>query len=183
MNPDERQSAVFLDRDGTLIEDRGHLRLASDVVFYDDTFEALRRLQVRYRLFIVTHQPGVGQKDITLDDVSCVNEYVVSQLAAAGVNIAATYVCPHRRADGCECVKPKPYFLHKAAEDFHIDLTRSFVVGDHPHDVKLARNAGAQGLYVRTGHGLKHLAELPEDVLVVEGIGQAADYIVSSSRR
>ena len=183
MSPDRRQSAVFLDRDGTLIEDRGHLRVPSEVVFFPDTFDALRRLQKAFTLFIVTHQPGVAQKTISAEDVDRVNAHVVARLAAMGVSIRATYVCPHQRTDGCPCIKPKPYFLQRAAEDFCIDLRRSFVVRDHPQDMMLARNAGAQGLYVCTGHGLKHLHELPEDALVVGGISGAVDWILTPPQR
>lgn len=178
-----RRPAVFLDRDGTLVEDRGHLRATSEVVFFPETFDALRKLQQAFALFIVTHQPGVSQKTVSMEDVDRINDHIVSKLAAAGVNILATYVCPHRQTDGCPCIKPKPHFLRKAAEDFGIDLPRSFVIGDHPHDVMLARNAGAQGLYVCTGHGLKHLRELPEDALVVGDIGEAADCILLSSHK
>lgn len=183
MDPDKQQPAVFLDRDGTLVEDRGHLKVPSDVVFFHDTFDALRRLQRVFRLFIVTHQPGVAERTVSMEDVERVNNHIVTQLAESGVSITATYVCPHMRADGCGCIKPKPHFLLKAAEDFSIDLRRSFVIGDHPHDVTLAHNAGAEGIYVCTGHGLKHLAELPDRVLVAGGIGEAADCILSPSRK
>ena len=82
---------------------------------------------------------------LTLEQVERVNAHVVSVLAEAGLTITATYVCPHRRGDGCHCIKPNPHFLHQAAEQHGIDLRRSFVVGDHPHDVELANRAGRKG--------------------------------------
>jgi histidinol-phosphate phosphatase family protein len=170
--------AVFLDRDGTIIEDRGHLADASEVVFYPDTVAALQRLQERFLLFLVTNQPGVARGIITLGDANRVNARVVSYLAEHGVTITAAYVCPHQRADGCLCIKPNPHFLHQAAAEHGVDLRRSFTVGDHPHDVELARSVGAQGVYVRTGHGSKHLAEVPAGVVVVSGIAAAADWIL-----
>lgn len=87
------------------------------------------------------------------------------------------YVCPHARGDGCACIKPNPYFLHEAARAYAIDLRRSYVIGDHPHDVVLARNAGAQGIYVLSGHGRRHLDGIPAGTVVVEGIREAADLI------
>jgi D-glycero-D-manno-heptose 1,7-bisphosphate phosphatase len=171
--------AVFLDRDGTLIEDRGHLADPSEVVFYPDTVEALRRLQERFLLFLVTNQPGVARGLISRRDVERVNARVQSDLAQAGVTITAAYICPHQRSDGCQCRKPNPHFLLRAAAAYGIDLPRSFTVGDHPHDVEFARSVGARGMYVRTGHGEKHLAELPAGEIVVAGITEAADRILA----
>jgi histidinol-phosphate phosphatase family protein len=173
--------AVFLDRDGTIIEDRGHVADPAEVVFYPDTVDALRRLQEHFLLFLVTNQPWVARGILTLEQVNRVNARVVSHLAEHGVTITAVYVCPHERSDGCACIKPNPYFLHQAAAEHGVDLRRSFTVGDHPHDVEFARPVGARGVYVRTGHGSKHLAELRPDEIVVAGIGAAADWILQSS--
>lgn len=173
------QGAIFLDRDGTIIEDRGHLRNHSGVVFFPDTFKALQQLHRHFLLFIVTNQPGVAEGVITRDDVDCVNAHIRAAIADHGVEIRDLYVCPHRRSEQCACIKPKPYFLKRAAERYGVDLSVSFTVGDHPHDVQLARNAGARGIYVLTGHGPKHLNELPQDTEIVSGIGQAAETILS----
>jgi histidinol-phosphate phosphatase family protein len=171
--------AVFLDRDGTLIEDRGYLSTPEDVIFYPETVPALRRLQRTFLLIVVTNQSGVAKGAISRIDVNRVNTHMANRLARKGVHICAIYVCPHDRADGCVCIKPKPYFLHRASEEFSIDLSSSFVVGDHPHDVEFARSVGAQGIYVSTGHGLKHLSELPEEEVVVADIADAAEWILS----
>jgi D-glycero-D-manno-heptose 1,7-bisphosphate phosphatase len=173
--------AVFLDRDGTVIEDRGHLAHPSDVVFYPDTVDALRRLQERFLLFLVTNQPWVARGILTSEDVDRVNAWVVAHLAEHGVVITAVYVCPHERSDGCSCIKPKPYFLHQAAAEYGLDLPRSFTVGDHPHDVEFARSAGARGVYVRTGHGSKHVDDLAADEIITAGIAEAADWILRAS--
>jgi D-glycero-D-manno-heptose 1,7-bisphosphate phosphatase len=171
--------AVFLDRDGTLIEDLGHLRDASEVVFFAETVPALRRLQPHFILFIVTNQSGVGKGELTLDEASRVNDYVVRRLRERGVEMAAVYCCPHRRDENCACIKPKPFFLEQAAREHGLDLRRSFAIGDHPHDVEFARNADATGIYVLTGHGLKHQAELRGDEIVVADIAAATDWILA----
>ncbi len=173
-----KKTAVFLDRDGTIIEDRGHLRSASDVVFFDDTFDALRKLQKYFLLFIVTNQSGVAQGAITRADVNRVNAHVVSTLNRQGVRIRDLYVCPHDRSDGCRCIKPKPWFLQRAAAMHGLDLGGSFTIGDHPHDIKFAHNVGAAGIYVLTGHGQKHLGELPENVETASGLYDAAEIIL-----
>jgi histidinol-phosphate phosphatase family protein len=170
--------AVFLDRDGTIIEDRGHLRYPSQAVFIPGAFDALRRLQEEFLLFILTNQSGIAKGLITREDAERVNEHVVERLAEAGIRIADVYVCPHERTDGCPCIKPKGYFPQAAAGRYGIDLTRSFAVGDHPHDVELADTIGGRGVYVLTGHGERHRAELPPDAVVVRDIAEAAERIL-----
>jgi len=152
--------AVFLDRDGTLIEDRGWLRDPAEVVFFTDTFEALRDLQQMAELFIVTNQSGIARGLLTAADADRVNQFTVERLAAEGIRIRAVYTCPHQREDRCGCMKPEPYFALQAAADFNISPEYSFTVGDHPHDVAMAHRFGGKGIYVLTGHGAKHLAEL-----------------------
>lgn len=169
--------AVFLDRDGTIVEDRGDLSDPAQVVFFRDTIPALRCLAEHFALFIVTNQSGVAKGTITIEDVKRVNGYVEKYVAAEGAPIAATYVCPHQRSSGCKCIKPNAYFLKEAEREFGIDLRRSFVIGDHPHDVELATHVGATGIYVLSGHGMKHRDELPAGTEVAGGIMEAAEII------
>lgn len=174
-----RKAAVFLDRDGTIIEDRGHLRDPSEAVFFPETFEALRKLQEHFYLFIVTNQRGIAEGKITRREANRVNRGIVSALFDRGVEVQDVYTCPHRRSDNCRCIKPKPYFLSKAAKLYGINLNASFTVGDHPSDIQLAKNVGARGIYVLTGHGWKHLGELPEDTEIASGMAEAAETIMS----
>jgi D-glycero-D-manno-heptose 1,7-bisphosphate phosphatase len=177
-----KNAAIFLDRDGTIIEDCGYLKNPSDAVFFPETFEALRKLQDYFLLFIVTNQRGVAEGKITLRDVSCVNRGIVCALFRRGIKIQNVYTCPHCRLDNCHCIKPKPYFL-KMAMNFHgLNIKRSFTIGDHPHDIQLAKNAGARGIYVLSGHGQKHLSELSHDTEVAAGIMDAAEKIISTYR-
>jgi D-glycero-D-manno-heptose 1,7-bisphosphate phosphatase len=179
----ERTGAVFLDRDGTIIEDGGHLRAPSEVVFFADTVPALARLQKQYRLFIVTHQAGVAKGLMSADEAARVNDYVVGELRRHGIVITRVYCCPHDRKEGCVCIKPKPYFLQEAVRAYGVDAAGSFAVGDHPHDVAFAENAGATGVYVLTGHGVRHRHDLPPNRTVVSGIREAADWILGTRNR
>jgi len=174
-----KRKAVFFDRDGTFIEDRGDLRDPGEVVFFPDTEDALRALQKDFLLFIVTNQSGIGKGRITRAEAAAVNAYVERRLLEKGIRIEAVYCCPHRRDEGCPCIKPNPYFLHQAERDFDLNLSESFVVGDHPHDVTLAENAGARGLYLLTGHGMKHRDELPSGRIVLRGIREAAAWMAA----
>jgi D-glycero-D-manno-heptose 1,7-bisphosphate phosphatase len=170
--------AIFLDRDGTIIEDRGYLEYPSQVVFFNETFSSLRRLSELFDLFIVTNQSGVAQGVISIENVKRVNYYIESTLKDRGIKIVDTYVCPHDRSDNCECIKPKPYFMKKAEREHDIDLLRSFVIGDHPHDIEFAENVGAKGIYVLTGHGIKHRNELSPTTLIAYGISEATESII-----
>ncbi len=173
-----RKPAIFLDRDGTLIEDRGHLSHPNDVVFYPDTANALLRLQRHARLFIVTNQSGIGKGLITAADADRVNNHVVEQLRQKGVQIERVYCCPHRRDENCSCMKPAPLFMEQAEQEYGLDLSASFAIGDHPHDVHFAENAGGTGIYILTGHGQQHRNELPAETTVLPGIREAADWII-----
>ena len=101
------KSAVFLDRDGTIIEDRGHPGSPSDVVFFPETFPALRKLQEYYLLFIVTHQPGIARGIVSAGDVGRVNSYVVSELVQCsavvpGIRQAAEHILDAAFRRQCE---------------------------------------------------------------------------------
>jgi D-glycero-D-manno-heptose 1,7-bisphosphate phosphatase len=172
--------AVFLDRDGTLMEDLGYLDDPARADLFPDTIPALRRLGERFLLFIVTNQSGVGKGLIRYDDVCRVNERVRKTLDEAGIPIREVYCCPHQRSDGCLCRKPNPHFGKLAEQAHGVDLGNSFVVGDHPADVEFAANLGARGIYVLTGHGRKHRDEVTVPCAVVPGIAAAVEEILSA---
>ena len=175
-----KMQAVFLDRDGTIIEDRGHLGSTQDVHFFDASIPSLQKLQKLFMLFIVTHQPGISRGLITKEDVDDVNTYIRDVLMEHEIHIQEIYVCPHDRSEGCSCIKPNPYFLLRAEQDYNLDLQRSFTIGDHPPDVDLGKNAGATGIFLLSGHGKNHRHEIDDDTIVVPGIGEAVTYILDS---
>ena len=175
------KSAVFLDQGGTLLDDT---RTSYDRVtredFFPDVFDALRKMQRKHQLFIVTNQSSVGLGRVSRTKAQAFNRKVNEVLKSAGIEIVETFACMHKRDDGCQCMKPNPYFIHKAQKKYNLDLTRSYVIGDHPHDVTFAENSGLKGLYVLTGHGEKHRDELSGEVSVFPTMQAAADYVCSS---
>jgi len=173
--------AVFLDRDGTLIEDNGYIDRIEDVFIYPFTVDALQLLQKEFLLFIVTNQSGVGLGKISGESAENINQHVRSVLQSHGIKIQRIFCCSHSRDDACECIKPKPYFLLKAMELYNIDIARSYTIGDHPHDVAFGENAGATGLYVLTGHGRKHVEELPPGANIFSNLYDAALWILQRS--
>ncbi|MFH1966116.1 MAG: HAD-IIIA family hydrolase [Acidobacteriota bacterium] len=175
--PDSRK-AVFLDRDGTLIEDVGFLSTPDGICLYSDTIDALRRLQKEYLLFVVTNQSGIARGQLSIAQVDAINRKLDGNLSEQGIQIQEWYVCPHEKKDFCQCMKPYPSFLLKAAEEYRLDLRESFIIGDHPHDALTGRDLGVFGLFLLTGHGGKHLAELPPGIPVFHRLTDAVDWII-----
>lgn len=172
-----KKTAVFLDQGGTIIYDDCRDKNITLDSFIPGGFDALRKLQEKHLLFIVTNQSSVGLGKISREDAECLNSNVRRLLNDGGIRIIEHYACMHKRDDQCECIKPKPFFLRKAENEYGISLENSFVIGDHPHDIEFASNVGARGLYVLTGHGEKHRGDLPEGVDVFQSITDAAGWI------
>ena len=175
--------AIFLDRDGTLIEDRGYLRKKEEVCFYPFTVDALKRLQPSYLLFIVTNQTCISEGLVSREEVDAVNRHVVEHLSHEGIVISGTFVCPHTKEEACLCRKPGPYFIREAMKTQAFDLSLSFTIGDHLSDVLLGNNAGCTGLYVLTGHGEKHQKEIPPSTPVFKNLLEASEWILSGNRK
>lgn len=171
-------AAVFLDRDGTIVEDVGIIREAQQLSFLPGAVEALRLLGRKFRLFVVTNQAGIAGGALTHDQLRSVHSHLTADLRRHGVEIERFFYCPHARTDDCECIKPKPHFLDVARREYGIDLAASWAIGDHPHDVEFAARGGARGIYVLTGHGRKHLPELAPGNLVAADLWDAARIIL-----
>lgn len=173
-----KHPAIFLDRDGTIIEDRGYIKNPSDVIFYPMSFKALSILQKQFLLFIITNQSGVSKGFTTESEVKKVNKYLIEYLKARSVVIYDVFYCPHKNEDNCDCKKPNPYFIKKASELYNLNLADSYIFGDHPSDVECGLNAGVKPVYLLTGHGSKHKDELTPDVKICSNILEAAKYVV-----
>jgi D-glycero-D-manno-heptose 1,7-bisphosphate phosphatase len=148
--------AVFLDRDGVIIENNdSYVRSWTDVVFIPGSLEALARFNAStYRIIIITNQSAVGRGLITLDCALAINRRVVDMISRQGGRIDGSYICPHSPQDDCECRKPRPGLLFQAAAALSLDLGRSILVGDALTDVMAGQNAGVRQTYlVRTGRG------------------------------
>jgi len=174
-------NAIFLDRDGTINEDLGDICSADKLVFIRGAIEALKILQDRFMLFIITNQSGIGKKVFNEDEFLKFNKYFESLLNNEGISIKHIYHCPHTKEENCVCHKPSLYFLKEAEKKYDIDLKNSFVIGDHPHDIEMAHKVGAGSIYLLTGHGAKHRHELEPSVrpdFIANDIYEAAVWIV-----
>lgn len=177
------QKAIFLDRDGTIIKDVGYIDSPSMVSFFPYTIDALRRLQEQYMLFIVTNQSGISKGLVLENDVIAVNEYIEYLLGLSNIRIYKTFYCPHITEDNCRCKKPSPYFINKAADLFAIDLSKSYIIGDHPSDIECGINAAVTPIYLLSGHGEKHRDELKQEVSICKNLLEASELILSTIKK
>ncbi|UDQ96586.1 L-threonylcarbamoyladenylate synthase [Lentisphaerota bacterium WC36G] len=175
----QKNKAIFLDRDGNVIHDKGAIISNEQVVFYEGVFESLKKLQdAGYLLFMISNQMCIATGDATIAEVDAVNDYIDCVLKEHDIVIKDWYICPHHPDDNCLCRKPKKYFIDKAVAEYNLDLSKSFIIGDHPSDVKTAEFNSMTGLYVLTGHGAKHLDLLDANELVFHNINTATQWIL-----
>ena len=145
---------VFLDRDGTLIEEKNYLSDPAQVALLPNATAGLRVLRnMGYGLIVVTNQAGIGRGFYTEQDMLACNDRMIALLAEEGVALDAIYFCPHAPDAGCACRKPNPGIAHRAAREHNIALDRSVVIGDKACDINLGKAIGATTMLVRTGYG------------------------------
>jgi D-glycero-D-manno-heptose 1,7-bisphosphate phosphatase len=177
--------AAFLDRDGTIIEEKEFLHRPQDVALFPNAARSLRRLQeAGFRLFIVSNQSGVGRGYFTLADVEKVNQRLVEELKAEGVKIEKIYVAPEAPDAPSRGRKPSPQFLFDARDEFGLDLGSSYMIGDKLSDLECGWYAGVKkSILVRTGYGVeleRHEAEKLSAAAVVDDLAAAAEWILRS---
>ncbi len=155
----KRKWAVFFDRDGTINEEVGYLRDLDSLVLYPDAARAVGMVNASgMKAVVVTNQSGVARGYFKESFVHVVHRRIQEMLQSEGAQIDRFYYCPHHPDEGlgeyrraCDCRKPRPGMLLKAAEELDLDLSRSYLVGDTMKDMETARNAGMRGILVATG--------------------------------
>jgi D-glycero-D-manno-heptose 1,7-bisphosphate phosphatase len=182
---------VFLDRDGTIIEEVGYLDRRDRVALYPFATDAIRALnRAGIPIVLVTNQSGIARGFFDAGVVEDVHRHMAELLARGGAHIDAYYYCPHH-PDGrvaeyavpCECRKPGRALVDRAARELGIDPSQSFAVGDRWVDVGLARTIGGRGLLVRTGYGAIEERRRPEGMhadAVVDNLAGAVSWILSN---
>jgi len=183
------RKAVFLDRDGTMIEDIGYLSREDQVEFFPWTVDAIRALaRTGFEVVVVTNQSAIARGLTTEATVEAIHAAMARVLEGGGARVAAYYYCPHHPdgivepyARACDCRKPGRGLIDRAARDLNLDPARSFVVGDKWSDVRLGRAVGAKAILVRSGNGAaeegKPHADVAADV-VVDNLAGAASWIL-----
>ena len=183
--------AVFLDRDGTMIEEAGYLTSLDDVRWYPGTMDAVRLLnRAGYVVCVITNQGGIGLGLFDDAFVHTVHASLEAQLADSGAMINGWYYCPHHPnavipalTSPCACRKPGRAMIDAACRDHGIDLARSWVIGDRDVDVQMAAAVGARGILVTSGHGARDLKTLgdtlPAGTLVARDLSEAVAEVLT----
>lgn len=161
--------AVFLDRDGTIIEDIGYIRQPDQIKFLPGSIEAIKQLhQAGYKVVVITNQAGVARGLMSENIIQTIDKLIHRAILNGGTHLDAIYYCPHHPEHGaypyrqeCECRKPHPGLIKKAEKDLNLDLKRSFMVGDKGTDIQAGQRAGIKTVFVLTGRGKKELEEIP----------------------
>ena len=148
--------AIFLDRDGVIIENRSnYVRSWDDVAIFGQALTALARIYSSpFKIFVVTNQSAIGRGIISLETAVEINDRLLKVVKQTGGRIDGIFMCPHVPQDHCECRKPKPGLILQAAESHDLDLSRSILIGDAFSDIMAAQSAGVfHKVLVRTGLG------------------------------
>ena len=176
--------AVFLDRDGTIMEDGNYVGDIDRIVLIPQTIKALKLLKDHgYKLFVVTNQSGVGRGFFTTEAVKNIHNHLDELFYQAGVSIDRYYVCPHHPDDNCDCRKPKPKFLQEAISEYHLDPAHCFMIGDRSSDLFAGSNAGIRSVLVLTGVGTETIhQDNVKAVHIAKHIGDAVSWILDQSK-
>lgn len=184
--------AVFIDRDGTLIEEAGYLDSLDRLVFFPYTVDAVRQLnRAGFIVVVITNQAGIAFGIVSEAFLDAAHRHISECLEKGGARVDGYYHCPHHPRGviasltcACDCRKPAPGLLLRAGADLGIDLERSFMIGDRWRDVQAGRAAGTATVLVRTGYGRSEEHAPPDGVSadqVTDNLAAAAGWILGRS--
>jgi len=178
---------VFLDRDGTLNPDLGYIRSPDQFELFPGVLQALARLkQAGARLIVVTNQSGIARGVFSIGDLDAIHLKLRRLLDDAGASLDAIYFCSHHPDDQCNCRKPNTGMIDQAVREQRVDVSRSYLIGDHVRDMELAQRIGSRGILVTTGSvAPQQVQELRTAGLsphwVASSLADAADWILSDA--
>jgi D-glycero-D-manno-heptose 1,7-bisphosphate phosphatase len=173
------RKAVFIDRDGTLIEEVNFLSKPEDLRIFPFTAEAVRRLKENgYLVIVITNQSGIGRNLFDEASMHAIHDIIQDDL---GGLIDGVYFCPHLPDEGCACRKPGTGMIEQADQDLGIDMDASWMVGDKELDIQTGVKAGTRTALVLTGYGCGHLEQLTRQPdIVAEDLLAAVEMIIKN---
>ncbi len=171
--------AVFIDRDGTIGRDVPYCSRPEDMEILPGVAEGLKLLNERgFKVVVITNQSGIARGYFTAEMLAKIHERLIADLTRSGAHVDAIYYCPHHPDEGCECRKPHPGLLFRAASDLALDLSRSYMIGNTETDMETGRRAGCGGSFlVSRGAGEAHPGRL-EGVLAFDSVLEAARWVI-----
>lgn len=170
--------AVFIDRDGTIMQDADYCSDPQQVKIFPRVAEALRRLKSKgFKVIIITNQSGIGRGFFTVEQYRAVEAEVLRQLGDGLID--ATYFCPDVPGQHSSCRKPAPGMIVEATREHQIDLARSFLIGDKEIDAECGRNVGMRTIRVRTGFDRETAGSMAD--WVAEDLPAAAEIILNTT--
>ncbi|MDQ7056711.1 MAG: D-glycero-beta-D-manno-heptose 1,7-bisphosphate 7-phosphatase [Persephonella sp.] len=183
-----KNRAVFLDRDGVINKDYGFVHRIENFHIYPEVFPALKKLQeAGFKLLIVTNQSGIAVGYYTEEDFKILTDYMLSVFRREGIKIDKVYYCPHhpegivpQLSIKCNCRKPESGMIKQGIEEFNIDPSMSFLIGDKENDIKAAHKEGIKAALVKTGQGMKYVEKTEAD-FVGENILDVVDNFILKS--
>ncbi len=179
--------AIFIDKDGTLVEDIPYNVDPDQLHFTAGAMDALRLLKAQgFLLIVISNQSGIARGYFTEEQLNHLKEALLERLAENGVHVDAFYFCPHHPAGkipqyavSCECRKPKPGMILSAAQDFDIDLSHSWMIGDILNDVEAGNKAGCRTVLINNGNETEwRFSRERMPVSIVTNLLQAAQRII-----
>ena len=175
-----KRPCVFLDRDGTLCEDKVYLSDPEGLVIFPGVPEGIRGLkEAGFHVIVVTNQSGIGRGYFEEETLKEIHQRLEEILQEKGAEIDAIYYCPHHPDENCDCRKPKTGLVKKALQDFEIDLGRSFIIGDTVADVELGKKMGLKTILVWNEEGG---GEVPPD-FIAKDFQKAVQWILKADPR
>lgn len=173
----EKSIAIFLDRDGTINEEVGYIENLDKFKIIPAAFDAIRLINLSgLKAVVITNQAAIAKGLVTEALVRQTHDHLQAELQQKGAAINAFYYCPHHPTEGssayrqnCDCRKPAPGLILRAAHDMDIDLSASYMIGDRYRDMEAAHRAGVKGVLVKTGYGTDVLANAGPDQETPDG--------------
>ena len=180
--------AVFLDRDGTIIEDVGYLSSPEQIKFIPGSVASIRSLnQAGFKVIVISNQSGVARGHFGEDMLQTIDKIVHRGLLHGGAHLDAHYYCPHHPQHGvypykqeCDCRKPNTGLIKKAIEKFDIEASSSFMIGDKATDIELGKRAGVKTVLVQTGYGKTEVKQAKDPDKVAADLSEAIKWVLST---
>src|SRR4030043_116157 len=189
-----KRPAVFIDRDGTINEQMGYINHLSRFHLIPGVADAIRLLNKNgFLAIIITNQSGVARGYFTMELLYEVHSLMIETLRRDGANIDAVFFCPHypggkvpEYSHECDCRKPRTGLIDQARDAFNIDMSRSYLVGDHTTDLELAHHCNLEGIMVRTGYGMGEISYILQQIsikpcYIAEDLLDAVKWIIMPS--